>query len=280
MSGVPLTVLVTTQNEAANVGACLESVAWAADRLVVDSGSTDGTQAIAERAGARVLTHPYESAARQKNWALDLVGHPWVLILDADERVTSPLAEAIRAVVAADGPRDGYFLRRRSFFLGHPIHHCGWDRDRVLRLFRAGHGRYDDRRVHELLQLDGSAGEIGPPLLHYTYRSFRDYLDKLDRYTERGADDLRAAGRRPALLALLVRPPARFLRMYVAQRGFLDGVPGFLLCALAAGSVWLKYARLFEPPGGANDAPAGGASPVVGTTASRGAERATAKGTP
>jgi len=248
MTSVPLTVLVTTLDEAANIGACLESVAWAADRLVVDSGSTDGTVAIAERLGARVVTHEYESAARQKNWALDLVQHPWVLILDADERVTPPLADAARAIVTSAGPHDGYFLRRQSFFLGHPIRHCGWERDRVLRLFRTGRGRYDDRMVHELLQLDGTAGELPAPLLHYTYRTFHDYLEKLDRYTQRGADDLRRAGRRASLLALLLHPPARFLRMYVLQRGFLDGIPGFLLCALAAGSVWLKYARLFEPP--------------------------------
>lgn len=248
MPAVPISVLVTTYNESANIGACLESVGWAADRLVVDSGSTDDTAAIAARLGARVVTHPYESAARQKNWALALVQHPWVLILDADERVTPPLASAIRAVIEADGPHDGYYLRRQSFFLGHPIRHCGWERDRVLRLFRAGRGRYDDRRVHELLQLDGSVAELPPPLLHYTYRTFRDYLEKLGRYTERGAEDLRQAGQRPSLGALLVRPPARFLRMYVLQRGFLDGLPGLLVCSLAAGSVWMKYARLFEPP--------------------------------
>jgi glycosyltransferase involved in cell wall biosynthesis len=275
MAGLPITVLVTTLNEAANIGACLESVAWAADRLVVDSGSTDDTPAIAARAGARVITHPYESAARQKNWALALVQHPWVLILDADEQVTPALAASIHAAVEADGPLDGYYLRRQSFFMGHPIRHCGWDRDRVLRLFRTARGRYDDRRVHELLQLDGQAGEFDAPLLHFTYRSFHDYLDKLDRYTERGADDLRAAGRKASLAALLCRPPARFLRMYVSQRGFLDGVPGLMVCGLAAGSVWLKYARLFEAarmaPGTASTAP----EPPATTSARTSAKGAT-----
>jgi hypothetical protein len=117
----------------------------------------------------------------------------------------------------------------------------------VLRLFRAGRGRYDDRLVHETLQLDGRSGRLRTPLLHYTYRSFSDYLERLDRYTARGAADLRGAGRRPSLAALLWRPPARFLRMYVLQLGFLDGIHGLLLCTLAATSVWLKYARLWEP---------------------------------
>jgi len=244
-----LSVLVTTWNEAHNLPDCLDSARWADEILVVDSGSTDGTVEVARRAGARVVVHEYVSAAQQKNWALPLLQHPWVLILDADERVSPALAAEIQDVLRADGPPDGYFLSRRSFFLGTEIRHCGWDRDRVLRLFRAGRGRYDDRLVHETLQLDGQASTLHGPLFHYTYRSFRDYIEKLGRYTERGAADLRAAGRRPAVRDLLFRPPARFLRMYLLQRGFMDGTRGLLLCSLAAISVWLKYARLFETPG-------------------------------
>jgi glycosyltransferase involved in cell wall biosynthesis len=239
--------MVTTLNEARNLSDCLDSAAWADELLVVDSGSTDGTEEVARRFGARVVVHEYESAARQKNWALPLLRHPWILILDADERLSPALSEEIQSVLRDDGPCDGYFLSRRSFFLGREIRHCGWDRDRVLRLFRAGRGKYDDRLVHESLQLDGRAGALHSPMDHYSYRTFRDYLDKLERYTQRGADDLRGAGRHASVLDLLVRPPARFLRMYLLQRGFLDGTHGLLLCTLAAGSVWLKYARLFEP---------------------------------
>jgi glycosyltransferase involved in cell wall biosynthesis len=243
----PLSVVVTTWNEAGNLPGCLESVRWADDVLVVDSGSRDSTVEIARAYGARVLVHPYESAGRQKNWALGHVARPWVLVLDADERPTPELAAEIREVVCRDGPLDGYFLSRRSFFLGREIRHCGWDGDRVLRLFRAGRGLYDDRLVHETLRLDGREGQLHAPLLHYTYRTFSDYLDKLERYTARGAADLRAAGKHASLAALLLRPPARFLRMYFLQLGFLDGVHGLLLCTLSAHSVWLKYARQFEP---------------------------------
>ena len=242
-----LSVIVTTWNEAENLPACLESVGWADDLLVVDSGSTDDTREIAARHGARVLLHPYHSAGAQKNWALQQVTGAWVLILDADERVSPELGPAIRAVVEQDGPLDGYFLSRRSYFLGHRIRFCGWRTDRVLRLFRLGRGLYDDRLVHETLQLQGKSGQLRAPLLHYTYRSFSDYLDKLDRYSERGAADLLHAGRRPGVLTLLTRPAARFLRMYVLQLGFLDGVWGLLLCTLASHSVWLKYARMYEP---------------------------------
>ena len=246
MQRTPLSVIVTTWNEAKNLPGCLESVRWADDLLVVDSGSRDSTVDIARGYGARVLAHPYDSAGHQKNWALAHVGRPWVLVLDADERPTPELAAEIREVVSRDGPRDGYYLRRRSFFLGHEIRHCGWEGDRVLRLFRAGRGLYDDRLVHETLRLEGREDHLLAPLLHYTYRTFSDYLDKLERYTARGAADLRGAGKRASLAALLLRPPARFLRMYCLQLGFLDGVHGLLLCTLSAHSVWLKYARLFE----------------------------------
>jgi len=254
MSRVPLSVLITTYNEAENLPACLESVGWADEVLVVDSGSTDATAAVARQFGAGWIVHPYESAARQKNWALPQLRHAWVLVLDADERVSAELAAEIRAVVAADGPQDGYYLQRTSFFLGHRIRHCGWDRDAILRLFRAGRGRYDDRMVHELLALDGRSGTLRGALFHYTYRTLADYLERLGRYTARGAADLRRAGKRASLGALLLRPPARFCRMYFLQHGWLDGIPGLMLCTLAAFSVWLKYARLFEPAPAAADA--------------------------
>ena len=246
MERVPISVLVTTYNEAHNIGDCLAGVAWAEEILVVDSGSTDGTREIAIRQGARVVEHPYESAARQKNWAIPQLRHSWVLILDADERVTPPLAAEIREQIAADGGADGYSIRRESTFLGVRIRHAGWGRDRVLRLFRRDLGRYDDVMVHESLELRGREERLREPLLHYTYRSLDDYLEKLGRYTARGAADLRTHGKRVSIATLLWRPPARFLRMYVLQAGFLDGGAGLLLCLLTAYSVWLKYAQRWE----------------------------------
>lgn len=252
-----LSVIVTTWNESVNLPDCLESVGWADDVLVVDSGSTDDTREIAERFGARVLVHPYHSAGAQKNWALPYARSAWVLVLDADERVAPELESEILGVLRQDGPLDGYFLRRRSFFLGHPIRFCGWQNDRVLRLFRNGRGRYDDRLVHEKLRLDGPSGTLHAPLLHYTYRSFADYMDRLNRYSERGAHDLQLAGRKPSVWALVFRPPARFARMYLFQLGLLDGVWGLIVCTLGAYSVWLKYARVFEkatPPTASDEA--------------------------
>jgi glycosyltransferase involved in cell wall biosynthesis len=243
---VPLSVLVITRDEAHNIADCLASVAWADEVLVVDSGSTDGTQELARTTGARVVEHPFESAGRQRNWALPFLRHPWCLVLDADERVTSALASEIVRCIVADGPADGYTLRRRSFFLGTPIRHAGWGRDRVLRLFRRERARYDDALVHESLELSGREDELEAPLLHFTYRTLDDYLAKLASYTARGAADLGRRGERPTLATLLLRPPARFLRMYVLQGGFLDGMAGLVLCLLTAYSVWLKYAQAWE----------------------------------
>jgi glycosyltransferase involved in cell wall biosynthesis len=247
---VPLSVLVTTYNEAHNIADCLAGVSWADEILVVDSGSRDRTREIAAQAGARVVEHPYESAARQKNWAIPQLRHSWVLILDADERVPPALAAEIRARIAEDGAAggaaDGYSMRRESTFLGVPIRHAGWGQDRVLRLFRRDRGRYDDVLVHESLELQGRAARLQAPLLHFTYRSLDDYLEKLGRYTARGAADLRTRGKRVSLATLCWRPPARFLRMYVLQAGFLAGGAGLVLCLLTAYSVWLKYAQRWE----------------------------------
>jgi glycosyltransferase involved in cell wall biosynthesis len=259
-------VLVITYNEAHNLADCLAGVTWAAEILVVDSGSGDGTPDLARSLGARVIEHPFESAGRQRNWALPLLRHSWCLVLDADERVTPELAAEIQARVRAGGPADGYTLRRRSTFLGTPIRHAGWGRDRVLRLFRRERGRYDDALVHESLVLAGACGDLSAPLLHYTYRSLDDYLAKLRDYTARGAADLQRLGRRPSLLTLLFRPPARFFRMYVLQSGFRDGIPGLLLCLLTAYSVWLKYAQRLEGDVRGSAAPAANRRPSPTST--------------
>jgi glycosyltransferase involved in cell wall biosynthesis len=156
----PLSVIVTTGNEARNIVACLASVQWAAEIIVVDSGSRDATVELARPLAHQVLEHPYESPARQKNWAIPQARHPWVLILDADERVTPELAAEIRALLAAGPGRRGYWIYRRNTFLGREIRHGGWERDRVIRLFARDHARYPDVQVHEEMQVDGEVGVL------------------------------------------------------------------------------------------------------------------------
>jgi glycosyltransferase involved in cell wall biosynthesis len=239
-----ISLVVITYNEEDNIGRCLESASGVGEIIVVDSFSGDDTVRIAERYGASVFQREFMSNADQKNWAISKAVHDWILILDADESLTAGLREEIAAKVM-DDDHDGYWLYRSSEFLGHRIRFCGWRRDKVLRLFRRGTGRYRERTVHEKLKLEGRAGRLMEKLRHRPYRDLDDYLDRMRRYSRRGAEELHRKGRR-WMPGLLLRPPARFLRMYLLQLGFLDGLHGFMLCVLASVGVFVKYAWLRE----------------------------------
>jgi glycosyltransferase involved in cell wall biosynthesis len=242
----PLSVLILTRDEADRIGECLASVAFADERLVVDSGSTDGTPAIAAEAGARVLTRPFRDHADQKNWGLDQLTHPWVLIVDADERVPVELAEEIRGLLGGRSREGGYWIRRRSTFMGRTIRGCGWQSDRVLRFFDRREGRYADRRVHEEVRIRGRVGELRGRLEHHPYRNLSEWIARTDRYARLGAEELRRRGTRFRWRDLALRPPARFLKQWIGRGGWRDGPEGFVLCAVAAAGVLLKYAHLRE----------------------------------
>lgn len=240
-----LTALVTTFNEEANLQDCLESISFAGKIMVVDSFSTDHTKKIAARYTEWILEHEYVTPARQKNWALPQVDTEWVLIIDADERVSPELEERIRREL--ESPRaDGYDIKRKSFFFGRLIKYCGWQRDYVMRLFRTAKGRYPDIHVHEAIELDGKVVRLKEPLYHHTYHSFEQYFEKFERYTTWAALDLEARGKRSTRWKMFVKPIGRFLRQYFFQFGFLDGSEGLVLCRLAAMSVFTKYAKLWE----------------------------------
>ena len=236
--------IVTTLNEEENLGRCLESARGVGEVIVVDSMSTDTTLRIAGEYGARVFTREFVSNADQKNWALEKATLEWILILDADEYLSARLREEIAEAIMS-ARVNGFWIYRRNEFLGKTIRHCGWDRDRVLRLFRRGRGRYPERAVHERLDLEGEAGRLRERLDHIPYRDLEDYMDRLKSYSRKGALELRRNGRR-WFPGLVVRPCARFLRMYLLQLGFLDGRAGLMLCYLAAVSVFFKYAWLQE----------------------------------
>ena len=239
-----ISLIVTTLNEEENLGRCLESARGVGEVIVVDSMSTDTTLRIAGEYGARVFTREFVSNADQKNWALEKATLEWILILDADEYLSARLREEIAEAIMS-ARVNGFWIYRRNEFLGKTIRHCGWDRDRVLRLFRRGRGRYPERAVHERLDLEGEAGRLRERLEHIPYRDLEDYMDRLKSYSRKGALELRRNGRR-WFPGLVVRPCARFLRMYLLQLGFLDGRAGLMLCYLAAVSVFFKYAWLKE----------------------------------
>jgi glycosyltransferase involved in cell wall biosynthesis len=240
-----LTAIVITQNEEENIGECLESVRFADEIMVVDSFSTDSTPDIALRHGARLLQHQYVSLAAQRNWAIPQASHDWVLILDADERVTPELREEMVRVLRAPG-RDGYEMKRRNFFLGREIRHSGWQNDWVLRLFPKAKGRYPEKHAHERLVIDGRTARLRGRLLHYSYRTMDDYWRKLERYAEWNAMDAAKRGARVSRLYALLHPPLRFLKAYLLQGGFLDGRAGLTLCLLTAKYAAAKDARIRE----------------------------------
>jgi len=262
-----LTALIPTYNEEATLRACLESVRFADEILVVDSFSTDGTLSIAREFGARILQHEYVYSARQKNWAIPRATHPWVLLVDADERVTPALRSEIETLLEQGPGHDGYWIRRLNHFLGRPIRHCGWGSDTVVRLFRRDAARYQDRKVHAEIDLPGPLPVLGHPLEHHTFRSFGQYWRKLELYSEWGASQLHMEGRRAGPLDVFGRPVTRFLKMYVLRLGFLEGMHGLVLSMLAAFSVYLKYARLWEisilQGGGDMPQPVQAAGPLV-----------------
>lgn len=243
----PLSVLVPTKNEIVNVRACLDSVRWADEVVVVDSGSTDGTVEAARAVADRVLEHEYVNSAAQKNWALPQLTHRWSLIVDADERVTPALRSEIETVLGDGARLDGYWIRRANHFLGKPIRSAGWQRDKVLRLFDRTKGAYEPLHVHaEVSIAGGRVGTLREPLLHDTYRDLDQYFEKFQRYTRWSAEDLRERGVRASAARLLFRPPLRFLRMWLLEGGFREGRHGIVLCGLAAFSVFMKYARRWE----------------------------------
>lgn len=245
-----LTALIPCKNERLNIRPCIESVRGVADEiLIADSGSTDGTLDIVRKlGGCRIIEREYVHSANFKNWAIPQAQHPWVLIVDTDERVTPKLAAEIRQVLAAPDPAvDGYWIGRKNHFLGFHIAHCGWNRDDVLRLFRREVGRYRERWVHAEIELNPHrVRRLKNPFEHYTSWSSDEYWRKLNRYASWGALNLRDEGHRVSLFSMFFRAPLRFLQLYLLRLGFLDGIPGLHICAYTAFYTFMKQARLWE----------------------------------
>ncbi len=238
-----LSAIVITRNEAANIGACLDSVAFCDERIVVDCGSTDDTVAIARGKGARVELNDWRGFGPQKNFALSLATGAWVLSIDADERVTPELATAIKAAIAYT-IADGFELPRLSSFCGRQMRHSGWYPDYVLRLFRRGKAKFDDAVVHERVICNGTVQRLrAEPLLHEPVKKLEDALSRMDRYSTASAQALVAAGRRVSFFSGIGHGLYAFIRTYILQLGFLDGAEGFLLAVANAQGSYYRYMK-------------------------------------
>ena len=236
-----LSVIIIAKNEAANIAGCLDSVAFADERIVVDSGSSDGTPEFARAKGARVFSHEFTGYGAQKNFALGEAGGDWVLSLDADERVSPALAAEIQRAIAA-GAYDGYKMPRRSTFCGRVIRHSGWWPDRVLRLFKRGRAKFTDDLVHERVVCEGSVGRIEEPILHDAVPKLDDALRRLNDYSTASAQ-MKAAKGRVGFFAGVAHGLWAFFRAYVLRAGFLDGREGFVLAVLIAENSYYAYMK-------------------------------------
>jgi (heptosyl)LPS beta-1,4-glucosyltransferase len=245
-----ITVLIPCKNESHNIRACIESARAVADEiLVADSLSTDSTlDIVRQMGGCRIIEREFIDYANFKNWAIPQASHSWVLVLDADERVSEELAAEIRRLLASgDLPCDAYRMRRDNFFLGRPIRHCGWNRSMIIRLFRRDKCRYGASRVHEKLDVaPEKIGTLRGRLLHHTCSSLTLWMEKQNSYTTIWAEDKHAAGRRTTGLGVLLRPPFRFLHLYIFRGGFLDGAAGLMVCFTSMSYIFLKYAKLWH----------------------------------
>jgi glycosyltransferase involved in cell wall biosynthesis len=241
-----LSAYVITLNEEANIAACLESITWADDIVVIDSNSTDRTVEIARRYTERIYQEGFAGFGRLRNAALARCRYDWVLSVDADERVTPELREEIVRELAA--PRHAaYFVPRKSHFLGHWIRHCGWYPDyRQPQLFDRRRFGYRDQLVHEGFECQGSVGRLEGHVLQYPFRTVGQFLQKMDRYSALRAAEMARQGRGFSPVRLILSPPFTFLRMYLLRQGFRDGLPGFVLSSLYAYYTLLKYVRLWE----------------------------------
>lgn len=238
-----LSAIVIAKNEAPNIEACLDSLAFCDERIVVDGGSDDATAALARAKGARVtVTSDWQGFGHQKNLVLSLAAGDWVLSVDADERVSDALAAEIRrAMTASDA--DGYEMPRLSSFCGRPMRHSGWYPDYVLRLFRRGRARFSDDLVHERVICDGRVARLKEPLTHYPVLRLEDSLSRMDRYSTARAEMIVSSGRRVSFFTGIVRGWWTFIQTYFIRLGFLDGREGFLLAVANAEGTYYRYMK-------------------------------------
>ena len=248
---VRISACVIAMNEADRIGPCLESLSFCDEILVLDSGSTDGTQEICRVAGARVIETDWPGWVAQKQRAVDAAENDWILSLDADERVDEALRQQIERLRGEELERAGapraYEMTRKVFYLGRWIKHGGWYPEWRTRLFHRGHAAWGGVDPHDRVECATPPVRIREGNLeHFTYRSMEDHFWQMIRFSGVSADEMYARGRRASLWAMCLRPPYRFFHMYILRLGLLDGRAGFILAKLGAHFVFMKYAGLWD----------------------------------
>jgi len=244
---VKISAVLITYNEEANIEAALRSLdGVVSEIIVVDSLSTDATFKIARRFTSKVYQRKWTNYSEQKNYANGLAENPWILSLDADERLSPELREEILALASGEPVCDAYAMPRRVFYLGRWIKHSGWYPDRKLRLFRKNRARWVGDYVHEDLVVEGEVRKLDGDILHFTYRNIADHLARINVFTDLGAQKLYAQRKKCRLRHLLFVPIGRFIKSYILRAGFLDGFAGLVIAYLNGYGIFVRYAKLRE----------------------------------
>lgn len=244
-----ISAVIITFNEEKNIGATVESVAWADEILVVDSESTDSTREIAAKAGAKVLVRSWQGFSAQKQFAVDQAQNDWIFSLDADERVSPELQAEILEVKAASKTADGYRIPRLSFYMNRPIRHGGWYPDWQLRLFDRRRGRWKGVLIHESVEMDAGSevAKLTGDILHYSVENAAHHNRMIgERYAPLAARQMFEKGRRTSPVAMIFAGWIAFVRTYFIKLGFLDGFPGFCIAYFAAHHAFMKHLILWE----------------------------------
>ena len=241
-----ISVTIVAHNEAEHIGACIDSVSWADEIIIVDAGSTDGTQEICQKRGALIIQHPWQGYAAQKNFAISKASHSWILSLDADECVSPELTKEILSVLSTDGPAKGFRVPRKNIFFGRWLRHGDLWPDYQVRLFRRDAGEFNEKSVHESVLVHGHVGVFSAPLEHRSYDEFVDFIQRQVKYAELSAEDLFAGGIEPGIGDFVIRPLWRFFKSYILKMGLRDGVQGLWVSVGSAYYVFMRAAFLWE----------------------------------
>lgn len=247
MEKIPLSIAIITKNEEENIRSCLQSISFADQIVVVDSGSTDKTLELAAEFGCEIYPEGWHGFGRQKQLAIEKCRLAWILVLDADERIPSETADIIKKIVIdPDVEEAGFSFPRKNYFQGRWIKHAGWWPDRIVRLFRKEKGRMTSAQVHEAVEVTGIVGELNVPIEHYTESNLTTIIQKIDKYSTLGAQEAFRDGKHSSVFSAFMRALFTFNQDYFLRLGILDGRQGLTLAVTDAVNKFFKYAKLSE----------------------------------
>lgn len=239
-----LTAIIPTGNEAHNIEAVIDSVSFADEIMVVDSFSTDNTVELAKNHTDFIIQREYEYSASQKNWAIPQATHEWILLVDADERITPALKEEIQDILKNGSDKAGYWIYRDNLFMGKLLQHGGIKSDKCIRLFRKSLCRYEDKHVHAEIETEGEVGILKERMIHDTFVSLDKYYNKLNRYANWQAEDYAKRTKKVTWVHLFLKPNFRFLKHYILNGGFMDGFEGYVYAETRKYAVRMRYIKL------------------------------------